>query len=276
MFGGDPGPSAALSTQNDSAAILNLATGDTGTWSIQADGWAGEPMRRQYHAATLSNSQIVITGGEKVDGSDYGFKESYLFTPSPSSNPTFSPITTSYDGPDLVGHAALTLPNGTLLLLGGYSHALHALQPFTTIHTLDIASGRWGQVSTAPQPQPQPDPSSAAPDTQTPDSPTSSEDTPASNPTPDPAPTPVPDPTPEDGWGIPIRRRNFAAVLISNNKVLIHGGVDAGLQQARGDAYILDLSTNYWRELPKLSQALGNRWGHSAVAVGSSVFFAFG
>ncbi|KIM21385.1 hypothetical protein M408DRAFT_105395, partial [Serendipita vermifera MAFF 305830] len=264
LFGGDPGPSTALSTQNDSAAILDLATGETGTWSVQTDGWASEPMRRQYHAATLYESQVIITGGEKVDGSDSGFKDSYLFTPNSGSDPTFSQFATTYDGPDLVGHAALALPNGTLLLLGGYSHDLHALQPFTTVHTLDIAAGRWGQVTTSPEPEPSP----TSPDTVAPQAPASSGDA--------PAPDPTPDPTPEDGWGVPTRRRNFAAVLVGDNKILIHGGVDAGLQQARGDAYILDLSTCHWKELPKLNQAVGDRWGHSAVAVGNSVFFAFG
>ena len=278
LFGGDPGPTTALSTQNDSAAILDLATGDTGTWSLQADGWASEPMRRQYHAATLYNSQVVITGGEKVDGSDFGFKDTYLFTPNPTSTPTFSQLSTSYDGPDFVGHAALALPNGTLLLLGGYSHALQGLQPLTTLHTLDIASGTWGQVTTSPQPDPAPSVPNTTPADNTPATTTPTDPAPTDNPAPEspPASSPTPDPTPEDGWGIPTRRRNFAAVLVGDNQVLIHGGADARLQQATGDAFILNLATCEWKELPKLSQALGDRWGHSAVAVGKSVFFTFG
>jgi len=264
LFGGDPGPADPLSTQNDSAAVLDLATGGTGTWTLPPDGWAGEPMRRQYHSATVYNSQAVITGGEKVDGSDYGFTDSYLFSPNPNSTPTFAqlPEMNSSFLSDFVGHAALTLPNGTILLLGGYSHMSHSLRSLKSVYTLDIASGTWAEVPTIPEP------------TSTPSTTALPDPLPTSDPGPDTETSP--DPTPDDGEGIPARRRNFAAVLVGNDQILIHGGADAELQQAIGDAFILQLSSCQWKQISNLSEALGNRWGHSAVAIGTSVLFAYG
>jgi hypothetical protein len=264
LFGGDPGPGVALSTQNDSAAVLDLAAG---SWTVPTDGWATEPMRRQYHSATPCNSQVIIIGGEKVDGSDYGFRESYLFSPNPTSTPSFSLLNGNIPT-DFVGHAALTLPNGTLLLLGGYSHTSHSLLSLKTLYTLDIASGTWGEVETSSEPTPTPSNTTTTPESTPTEAPPSSQTWPATNTS--------QDTTPYDGDGIPTRRRNFAAVLVGDDQVLIHGGADAGLQQAQGDAFVLNLSSCQWKELPTLGQALGNRWGHTAVASGTSVLFAFG
>jgi N-acetylneuraminic acid mutarotase len=274
LFGGDPGPSVALSTQNDSAALLDLTTGGTGTWTVPTDGWASEPMRRQYHSATPCNSQVIIIGGEKVDGSDYGFNESYLFSPNPTSTPIFSQINGNMPS-DFVGHATVTLPNGTLLIIGGYSYASQSLLSLQTLYTLNTASGTWGMVETAAEPTATPSTTTTPPEitptteaTPTAEAPPSSETWPATNTS--------QDTTPYDGDGIPTRRRNFAAVLVGDDQVLIHGGADAALQQAIGDAFILNLSSWQWKELPTLGQALGDRWGHTAVASGTSVLFAFG
>jgi len=122
-------------------------------------------------------------------------------------------------------------------------------------------------VETAAEPTATP-PTTTTPESTPTEAPPSSETWPATNTS--------QDTTPYDGDGIPTRRRNFAAVLVGDDQVLIHGGTDAGLQQAQSDAFILNLSSCQWKELPTLGQALGYRWGHTAVASGNSVLFAFG
>ena len=75
----------------------------------------------------------------------------------------------------------------------------------------------------------------------------------------------------------PTARRNFAAVVLSDGRILIHGGSDAALQTTLSDGWILDTTQDpmVWIEVPSLS-ALGPRRDHMAVAIGSVVVFAFG
>jgi Galactose oxidase, central domain len=151
------------------------------------------------------------------------------------------------------------------------------LQSLKTIYTLDIASQTWGVVETSAEPLPAPSTTTPPPPPPPPPETTSTDAPPSSQSwtAPDPS-QPSNDTTPYDGDGIPTRRRNFATVLVGNDQVLIHGGADAALQQPCGDAWVLNLSSSQWKELPTLGQALGGRWGHTAVASGKSVLFAFG
>lgn len=77
----------------------------------------------------------------------------------------------------------------------------------------------------------------------------------------------------------PIPRRAFAATVLYNNNVLVHGGSDAVLQQNYDDGWVLNTSSDpmTWTEVNTLSQ-LGGRRDHFAVSVrsGYQVLFAFG
>ena len=76
---------------------------------------------------------------------------------------------------------------------------------------------------------------------------------------------------------LPTPRRDFAAVVLSNGQVLIHGGGDAQLQTTYSDGWILDTGQNpmVWKSAAALAQ-LGQRKDHFAVQAGGYVLFCFG
>ena len=80
-----------------------------------------------------------------------------------------------------------------------------------------------------------------------------------------------------DTTALPSARRNFAAVVLSDGRILIHGGSDAVLQTTYSDGWILDTTKDpmVWAQVDSLS-TLGPRRDHMAVAIGSAVMFAFG
>ena len=69
----------------------------------------------------------------------------------------------------------------------------------------------------------------------------------------------------------------FAAALLDDGGILIHGGSDADLQTNFADGWILDTSqsTMGWTQVEALSQ-LGARRDHFAVPQGDLVLFGFG
>ncbi|PVG04485.1 galactose oxidase [Serendipita vermifera] len=222
LFGGDGGPDLALSTRNDSAGTLWLSGNANATWTTRPDGWAGQPMRRIYHSANSYNGKVVITGGERADGSHSAFREPYVFQ---SWTASFSEGATDNGPPDLVGHAAITLPNGTMLLFGGHSESAAQLQPLNTIYTYNHFEGTWSSFTT-------------------------------------------------QGDVVPEPRRNFAAVLVGSDSLIIHGGTDG--ENPRGNGFMFSLLSQQWRALPALGTELGARWDHSAFAVGQYAFFVYG
>ena len=80
-----------------------------------------------------------------------------------------------------------------------------------------------------------------------------------------------------DDTTLPTARRNFAAVVLPDGRILIHGGSDAVLQTTYSDGWILDTTQDpmVWTQLDSLS-VLGPRRDHMAVAIGSVVIFGFG
>jgi len=80
-----------------------------------------------------------------------------------------------------------------------------------------------------------------------------------------------------DNTTLPLARRNFAAVVLSDGRILIQGGSDAVLQTTYSDGWILDTTMDpmVWTQVDSLS-ALGPRRDHMAVAIGSVVIFGFG
>jgi N-acetylneuraminic acid mutarotase len=181
-------------------------------------------MRRIYHSAGFWDGKVVITGGERADGSHLGFQDPYIFDPDHGS---FSQLATQNGPPDLVGHAAVILPNGTMVIVGGYSDSTTQMQAMNTIYTYDLHSNTWSSFTT-------------------------------------------------EGDTTPETRRNFAAVMIGSDSLLVHGGTDSDLQTARANGFVLSLSTRQWTALPALEQTLGARWDHSAIGMGNLVFFLFG
>ena len=80
-----------------------------------------------------------------------------------------------------------------------------------------------------------------------------------------------------DNATLPPGRRNFAAVVLSDGRILIHGGSDAVLQTTYSDGWILDTTKDpmVWIQVDSLS-ILGPRRDHMVVAIGSVVVFGFG
>ena len=223
VFGGDAGTTVALPTRNDSTWQLTINDASA-SWTSRGEGWADQPMRRQYHSSIGYKDIVYIMGGEKVDGSGLAFSQPYTFNPS---GPTFTAIAAANSPPGLVGHAALALSDGRIIVLGGLSRSANALTPLDTVYIYDIAQSSWSTLTIGG------------------------------------SPTPVP-------------RRNFAATVIDADKILIHGGADASFQTALSDGAILDLKKLQWSAVPALNQTLGSRFDHTAVTVGTSVFFFFG
>jgi hypothetical protein len=90
----------------------------------------------------------------------------------------------------------------------------------------------------------------------------------------------------DQSWGLlpvssstlPSPRRAFAAVILSDGKILIQGGADAVLQSVFSDGWILDTTKNpmVWTSVPVLSAELGPRYDHFAIVAGTQVLFGFG
>jgi hypothetical protein len=82
---------------------------------------------------------------------------------------------------------------------------------------------------------------------------------------------------PVSNSSIPDPRRAFAATVLADGKVLIHGGADASLQTSFSDGWILDTTKSpmVWSKVDALTQ-LGPRRDHFAAASGTQVFFGFG
>lgn len=222
FFGGDPGPSYPLSTRNDSAGTMSF-NGSSAIWTTHPEYWGGEPLRREFHSAVSWTGKVIITGGETVDGSGEAFREPYQFD---SGSASFTSLSSENGPPDLIGHASLTLSNGTLLVIGGYSNSLAQLQPLSMIYTYSIPSNTWTCFNTS-------------------------------------------------GNTVPQTRRNFAAVMLGDNQLIIHGGADGALQNGIADGFIFDVNAKTWTNIPALD-GVGARWDHTAFAVGSQVFFTYG
>jgi hypothetical protein len=76
---------------------------------------------------------------------------------------------------------------------------------------------------------------------------------------------------------VPTGRRAFAAAVLPDGKILIHGGADKDVQTTFSDGWILDLFDNpvTWTRIPLLDE-IGPRHDHFAVAYGQQVIFGFG
>ncbi|KAH9945020.1 uncharacterized protein BXZ73DRAFT_96007 [Epithele typhae] len=148
LFGGVVGTDVEDVSTADSAALLDISNSTSPSWNIEATAWANEPVRRMYHSAVESGGKVYIVGGVKADGSANAFSEHYVFDPS---GPSFTQLSTTNSPPDLYGHAAVMLSNGTMIVLGGFSQSQGYLLPFSTIWTLDTSASTptWSTLNVA-------------------------------------------------------------------------------------------------------------------------------
>ncbi|OBZ72505.1 hypothetical protein A0H81_07623 [Grifola frondosa] len=131
LFGGDAGPNGPIADpeEADSAALLDVSNRTDPAWTLESQSWAGEPLRRIYHSASSTGGKIWLRT---------------LVRPAASAN----------GPPDLYGHASAVLPNGTLIVFGGYSPSQSALLPLSTIWSLDTTQSTltWATLNTLPGP----------------------------------------------------------------------------------------------------------------------------
>ena len=157
LFGGDAGPNGPIADpeEADSAALLDASNRTGPVWHLQSKSWADEPLRRIYHTACQSGGKIFLVGGEKTDGSGSAFSDHYVFDPS---GPSFTQLPTTNGPPDLFGHASVMLPDGRLLVFGGYSPSGNTLLPFSNVWTLDTTQSSYAwtasEVANATLPSP--------------------------------------------------------------------------------------------------------------------------
>ena len=145
IFGGSAGPLSVITLDNnDSAELLNVLNDMQPIFIPLPQGWAGEPQRRMRHATASINGSLYIIGGEAADGSGNLFSTHYLFIPS---IPIFIELPTENAPPGIMGHAAVILPDGRLLVFGGISQG--QLVPFTECWVLDTTQSNfmWIQAS---------------------------------------------------------------------------------------------------------------------------------
>ncbi|KDR78836.1 hypothetical protein GALMADRAFT_244433 [Galerina marginata CBS 339.88] len=158
LFGGQPGPNSptVIVDAADSAVILDVFSRLSPNWIDPPPSWGGEPTRRIRHSAATSTLGFVfIFGGEKADGSNNAFSDHYVFNPNP---PTFTLLPSDNGPPDLYGHVSIILPNGRIVVFGGYSQSQATLLPFSTIWVLDTTRSppSWSVINTATTSLPSP------------------------------------------------------------------------------------------------------------------------
>jgi hypothetical protein len=146
-FGGDGGSAMSLPSSPDSAWLLDVSSPNAPLWSQQAQSWANEPVRSIYHSAVGPFGRVWITGGEKADGSGLAAAGHYVFQPSV---PSFDQLPTDGAPPVLVGHAAVVLQSGMMLVFGGYSPSTGAMADMSTVWMVDTSQAvpTWSSVTT--------------------------------------------------------------------------------------------------------------------------------
>ncbi|KAH7925830.1 hypothetical protein BV22DRAFT_1194857 [Leucogyrophana mollusca] len=136
LFGGQPGPNSqtVLTTLNDSASLLSAFDRTDPSFLMEPQNWAGEPMRRMRHSASSTGGKIWVIGGEKADGSGSAFSDHYVFDPFVLD---FMRLPTANAPPDIYGHTSLVLPDGRLIVFGGFCASSVELVPLSRIWSLD-------------------------------------------------------------------------------------------------------------------------------------------
>ncbi|OJA17144.1 hypothetical protein AZE42_05102 [Rhizopogon vesiculosus] len=158
LFGGQPGPNSqtVLTSLNDSAALVSAYDRTDPSFVMEPQNWAGEPTRRIRHSASSTSGEVWIVGGEKADGSGNSFSDHYVFYPASQE---FVILPSGGNAPsDIYGHASLVLPDGRLIVLGGYCASCGDLIPMNTIWSLDTTQSTlaWNTISVSTSTLPNP------------------------------------------------------------------------------------------------------------------------
>lgn len=156
LFGGLPGPNSptVIVDRADSAALLDVFSRINPRWLLEHLNWGNEPVRRIRHSACTSPSGLVfVFGGEKADGSQTGFSDHFVFDPN---SLTFSLLPTNGAPPDIYGHVSIILPDGRILVFGGFCKSQGVLLPFSLIWVFDTTSNKWAVIAVASTSLPSP------------------------------------------------------------------------------------------------------------------------
>jgi len=148
LFGGQPDPNSpvVIVAGADSAWILDVSSRTSPAWIQEPQGWAGQPIRRIRHStATAPDGRVFIFGGERADNSHTAFPDHYYFDPVST---TFQSLPTANAPPDLYGHVSIILPDGRILVFGGYCTSQATFLPFSTIWVLHVLNMQWTVVTT--------------------------------------------------------------------------------------------------------------------------------
>ena len=121
--------------EGDTGAIAELYDPAYGTWRVTAS--LASP--RQYHSATLLPSgKVLVAGGQYWVGSGYVFRNSAELYDTVTG--TWTATGSMSSGRN--GHTATLLPNGTVLVAGGYSTG----GPIAAAELYDPGSGAWSSA----------------------------------------------------------------------------------------------------------------------------------
>ncbi|KZV61000.1 hypothetical protein PENSPDRAFT_693790 [Peniophora sp. CONT] len=146
LFGGQAGPLSdiVLQDNNDSAVLINVWNRYQPSLTNETSSWAGEPQRRMRHSAATVGGKVYIVGGERADGSTNGFGDHYVFDPA---GPSFSLLPTDGAPPDIYGHATLLLPDGRIIVLGGWHQSQGSFVSFSQVWLFDPSSNSWSMAN---------------------------------------------------------------------------------------------------------------------------------
>ncbi|KAF9532457.1 hypothetical protein CPB83DRAFT_846822 [Crepidotus variabilis] len=148
LFGGLPDANSKTVTfgQPDSGGLLDVYSRIAPKWITEPSSWGGEPIRRIRHSTvTTPNGLVFIFGGSKADGSQTALADHVYFDPSSLS---FKPLPTTNAPPDLYGHVSVILPDGKIIVFGGFCSSKGSLLPFSTIWVFDPATNQWAIIIT--------------------------------------------------------------------------------------------------------------------------------
>ncbi|KAJ3501553.1 hypothetical protein NLJ89_g9285 [Agrocybe chaxingu] len=147
LFGGQPDANSpiVITDRNDSAALLDVFSRLGPTWSSEPSSWGGEPIRRIRHStATSPDGLVFIFGGEKADGSQNALSDHHYFDPK---SLIFEPLPSTNAPPGLYGHASIILPDGRVLVFGGFCQSRGELLSLGTIWVLDSKTLAWSVIT---------------------------------------------------------------------------------------------------------------------------------
>jgi hypothetical protein len=144
FFGGDGGTELSVQTNNDSTWLMDVSgsmssspSSHTAVYKHQSGNDLEQPIRKIYSAAATRNGEVFITGGEKADGSGFGYPMTYKLSYDGGAANQLKYTQLAPLPIDLAHHASVMLSNGTLLVLGGYTPSSKDHLPLVLAYSLD-------------------------------------------------------------------------------------------------------------------------------------------